>query len=159
MHTFCWVPWPFESQSRVSTQVFRRKSSMPNFSWTLHGGEELEHRTFMSTLTLPLFPSLIFCHAHLQNNRFFSTEFCEILISRFFWIPYSLCFKKLIKCLPNTSNGFGKKMMKKDTFFITLYSESKSSSVIENFPVRSSRFHSLFKSPPNGKKNRTQSSS
>lgn len=158
MYTFWWVPLQFESlHSWVTAQAFRRKSSTPNFSWTLHGGEGLERRAFMSTLTLPLFPSLIFCHAHLQNKKqiFFSTEFCEILISRFFWIPYSLCFKKLIKYLPNTSNSLPGKMIINGAFFITLYSGSKSPTVIENFPVR---YSSLFKSFPGGKKNRTQSS-
>lgn len=99
------------------------------------------------------------CSSPKIRNRFFSTEFCERLISRFFWIPYSLCFKKLIKCLPNTFSSLPGKMMINSTFFITLYSGSKSPTVIGNFQVRSSRFHSLFKSPLGGKKNRTQSSS
>lgn len=127
-----------------------------DFTWDKRGSK---HRTFMSTLTLPPLSLSAMLFSKIRN-RFFPTEFCEILISRFFWIPYSLWFKKLIKCLPNTSDSLPGKMMINDNFFIiTLYSGSKSPTVIENFPVRSSRFHSLFKSPPGGKQNRTQSNS
>lgn len=128
-----------------------------DFTWGRGVGTQNFH-VYPDPVSLSLSHFLSYSFPKIRN-RFFSTEFCEILISRFLWIPYSLCSKKLIKWHSNTSNSLPGKMMINGTFFITLYSGSKSPTVIENFPVRSSRFHSLFKTPPGRKKNRTQSSS
>lgn len=162
MHTFCWVSLQFESQSLDSTQVFRRNSSTPNFSWILWTllrsmGGNLKYKT-LNVHVYPVPDSLpfsLFLSTLLQNKKqIFPTEFCEtVLISRFFQISQSLCFNKLWKvCLPNTFSSLPGKMMINDTFLITLYSDSTSPTGIKNFLVRSSRFQRLFKSPPGGKK-------
>lgn len=167
MHTFSWIPWQFEFQSLDSPRVFQDKEQHTNLfmsfvDFTKTYGGSSKHKTFMSALMLPLSSSLFLSKSlHQNKEHHFSTEFCKTLLrSRFFWIPNSPGFNQLIKaCLPNTCSSLPGKVMINDTFFITLYSDSKIPTGIGNFSVILARFPSLFKSLPGGKKNRTPSSS